>query len=65
VNQQSTHQALKENVVSFNTINTEGRQGGMAAALRWWESPHHQPTIVRLGMAVRSACFPAAVTLEQ
>jgi hypothetical protein len=37
----------------------------MAAAVRWWESPHHQPCIVRLGRAVRSACFAAAVTLLQ
>jgi hypothetical protein len=39
-------------------------RGGMAAAVRWWESPH-SPRIVRLGMAVRSACFTVAVTLGQ
>jgi hypothetical protein len=37
----------------------------MEAAVRWWESPHRQPRMVRLGMAVRSACFAAAVTLGQ
>jgi hypothetical protein len=36
-------------------------KGGMAAT---WPAAHH-PRIVRLGRAVRSACFPAAVTLGQ
>jgi hypothetical protein len=40
-------------------------RGGMAAAVRRWETPRHRSSIVRLGMAVRSACLLAAVTLGQ
>jgi hypothetical protein len=41
-------------------------KGGMAAAVRWWESPYHSVVLnSQVGMAVRSACFPAADTLGQ
>jgi hypothetical protein len=39
---------------------TAGRalRGGMAAAGRWWESPHLQHEIVRLGLAVAAPASP-------
>jgi hypothetical protein len=39
----------------------DGRDGSTVVG----EQPHHWSTIVRLGMAVRSACFAAAKTLGQ